>query len=193
MILWSYHERVIKGKSRESDCVIINFSLAAIGMIHLKATGKRVGLTSGGFDPFGPHHARLLEECKNHCDILYVLVNGDEFLIEKKGYTFMPVDDRLIIIDSIKGVDFTFPYYDGTQFIASAIKYLKPNVLLKGGDRNPDTMALCEVDACKQTGTQIIYGVGGTQKVHSSSWYIDNLLKNRRKRFEAEYQCKWPA
>ncbi len=58
-----------------------------------KASGYKVYMTSGGFDPLHIGHlrciqgtARLAEQSNGK---VLVLVNGDQFLINKKGKPFM--------------------------------------------------------------------------------------------------------
>lgn len=142
-----------------------------------KESYQIVGLTSGGFDPITFGHIRLLKDAVSLCSLLIVLVNDDQFLVNKKGYIFMPIADRLSIINEMLPGAYILPWYDGTQFINNAIKILKPKYLFKGGDRGPDNMVQCEIDACKEVGTEIVYGVGGYDKTCSSSWYVNNLLK----------------
>ena len=56
-------------KMNENDCVII----------------------SGGFDPIHVGHLRMIQESSKLASRLIVIANSDKFLIEKKGYAFMPV------------------------------------------------------------------------------------------------------
>ena len=49
---------------------------------------------SGGFDPIHIGHLRMMEEAKNIGDRLIVILNNDKFLNDKKGFAFMPQDER---------------------------------------------------------------------------------------------------
>ena len=60
----------------ENDCVII----------------------SGGFDPIHVGHLRMIQESSKLASRLIVIANSDKFLIEKKGYAFMPIEERVEII-----------------------------------------------------------------------------------------------
>jgi cytidyltransferase-like protein len=125
--------------------------------------------TSGGFDPLHPSHLDLLRDSLAHGDRLAVCVNGDGFLLRKKGYVFMPLADRLKVLAHVAGVDYVTWWDDGTQHVDGLIRLLRPDVFTRGGDRQPGNMAQCEIDACQQVGCAVAYGVGGYEKGHSSS------------------------
>ena len=136
-------------------------------------------MTSGGFDPMHIGHVRCLQgtaELANdkvrHPTLLkglvVVVVNADSFLERKKGYAFMPLEERMEIIDAIKGVDFVVPWEtDGDQTVCGALELLRPRFFTKGGDRT-DYTNIPEWDICQNIGCEIIAGVGG-DKIQSSS------------------------
>ena len=130
----------------------------------------QIVLTSGGFDPLHIGHVRCIKGSRYLGGRLIVVVNGDGFLLRKKGYVFMPLIERLEIISSLEGVDDVIAWDDGTQFVDQAILTFRPNVFAKGGDRStPESIAIDEHYACNQVGCSIAYGVGGSDKVQSSS------------------------
>lgn len=131
----------------------------------------RVTLTSGGFDCMHVGHVRLIREAAKLADALVVVVNGDSFLTRKKGYVFMPLHERLEIMAALSGVSHVCSWDDGTQFVDGAIRLLRPDFFARGGDRStPVSIAPAEHVACAEVGCQIIYGVGGKDKVQSSQW-----------------------
>lgn len=139
-------------------------------------------LTCGGFDPLHVGHARCIIESaamknKYPSAVLVVVANGDEFLQKKKGFVFMPEKERMEILHSIKGVDHVVRWYDGTQNCIGAIGKLSPNIFTKGGDRSSRDV-IPEADICDEIGCSIVYGVGGTEKVQSSSWLTTKRKKN---------------
>lgn len=142
----------------------------------LGPTGKIVA-TSGGFDPLHVGHVRCIQEAaelKGRGGKLIVIVNGDGFLMRKKGFVFMPFEERLEIINAIAGVDYVVGWDDGSQFVSGALEILRPDIFAKGGDRSdPDKVP--EFEVCKRIGCEIVFGVGGREKVQSSS----NLTKGR--------------
>lgn len=138
----------------------------------------KVVTTCGGFDPVHVGHVRCFSETAQlkdrfEQDCLFVIVaNGDGFLNTKKGFVFMPEPERMEILQAFKGVDHVVSWYDGTQNCVGAIEKIKPNIFTKGGDRSARDR-IPEADMCDQVGCEIIYGVGGSDKVQSSSWLTD--------------------
>jgi len=134
----------------------------------------KVIATCGGFDPVHVGHVRCFEETaslKKQFDncIFVIIANGDGFLNSKKGFVFMPEPERMEILHAFKGVDHVVKWYDGSQNCIGAIEKIKPDIFTKGGDRSARDR-IPEADICDQVGCKIIYGVGGSDKVQSSSW-----------------------
>ena len=65
---------------------------------------KKLAIVSGGFDPVHVGDLDLFERAKSIADDLFVIVNDDTFLERKKGKPFMPLNERLKIIQSLKPV-----------------------------------------------------------------------------------------
>ncbi len=142
-------------------------------------------MTSGGFDPLHVGHLRCIRETVKmannpkefpaaHKPLVTVLVNCDDFLKAKKGYNFMSLEDRMEIIDGIKGVDCVIPwFYKNDDFtVVKAIHKIKPQWFTKGGDRT-DATNIPEWEICQQRGCKIVTGVGG-DKIRSSSDLVEN-------------------
>jgi D-beta-D-heptose 7-phosphate kinase/D-beta-D-heptose 1-phosphate adenosyltransferase len=150
--------------------------------IHADIYNERLIVTSGGFDPMHVGHLRCLIESADLAQKiggkirLAVIVNGDGFLLRKKGYAFMPEAERLEIIAGVDGVDYVVPWDDGGQTVTEALRILKPFAFTKGGDRDAATN-VPEFDLCEEMGTQVIFNVGGG-KIQSSSTLV-NALKSR--------------
>jgi len=132
-------------------------------------------------DPIHVGHLSILNESAKLGQVLVVLVNSDRFLLAKKGYVFMPMEERLELMAGFEAVDFVVPWDDGSQFVDSALEILKPDVFTKGGDRSTlDAVAEKEKFVCEKLGIQLILGVGGREKVQSSSLLVEeaaNKLK----------------
>ncbi len=71
-------------------------------------TKPKIIAVSGGFDPIHIGHIRLLKEAKALGDRLIVILNNDNWLKKKKGYIFMPEEERAAILptspENIKNV-----------------------------------------------------------------------------------------
>lgn len=127
-------------------------------------------LVSGGFDPLHVGHVRYLQEASKF-GRLTVALNSDDWLKRKKGYAFMPWDERKAILEAVTGVYEVIPVDDSDGTVISAIKALKPEIFAKGGDRNPLNCA--EYAVCQSLGVHFISGIGGTDKPQSSSWLVN--------------------
>jgi D-beta-D-heptose 7-phosphate kinase/D-beta-D-heptose 1-phosphate adenosyltransferase len=159
---------------------------AALNIVNQwRESGHKIYMTSGGFDPLHIGHlrciqgtARLAEE--NNGKVL-VLVNGDQFLIDKKGQPFMEIEERLEIVAGLRGVDLAVEWYDGSQTVCKAIELFRPDAFTKGGDRDDPTV-IPEWDIAQQVGCEVILGVGGG-KIQSSSDLIARADKSNYGQF----------
>ena len=62
---------------------------------------KRIVIVTGGFDPFHSGHIAYINAAKElDCDILIAGVNSDEWLVRKKGRSFMPFSERKNIVEN---------------------------------------------------------------------------------------------
>jgi len=62
----------------------------------------KIVFTAGGFDPFHKGHLMLLERSKKLGDKFIVSVARRKHMIKKKGFEFMPEEQRLYIIQKHK-------------------------------------------------------------------------------------------
>ena len=52
----------------------------------MNQNSKKIVLVTGGFDPLHSGHLKLLIDAAKLGDLLYVGLNSDNWLIEKKGF-----------------------------------------------------------------------------------------------------------
>lgn len=150
-------------------------------------TFPRVGVVSGGFDPIHPGHISNIIDAKNHCIVLVVVVNGDDFLINKKGKQFMDHETRCNIVSGIKGVDYVYkfiPTDPKDSSVVEALDIIKPDCFCKGGDRNSENIP--EFDICQTHGIEIINNVG-EDKLWASSDYLRDWVSFRFKQIHNAY------
>jgi cytidyltransferase-like protein len=131
--------------------------------------------TSGGFDPIHPGHVTCIVESQDHGDTLVVIVNGDDFLLNKKGKPFQDLDTRAAIVSAIRGVDYVVKFeIKDDPTVAEALRAVRPKYFTKGGDRVVgQSMPAPEEAVCAEFGIEIIDGVG-RDKVWSSTNFLED-------------------
>ncbi|MGB5470659.1 MAG: bifunctional D-glycero-beta-D-manno-heptose-7-phosphate kinase/D-glycero-beta-D-manno-heptose 1-phosphate adenylyltransferase HldE [Woeseiaceae bacterium] len=143
--------------------------LAMIAESHQR--NERVIMTNGCFDVLHAGHVAYLEEAKSLGDRLIVAVNDDDSVRRLKGESrpINALEDRLLVLAGLAAVDWVVPFSEDTP--AALIAKILPDVLVKGGDYNPDEIA----------GAKEVLQNGGEVRVlpfrdgHSSSRIIDKL------------------
>lgn len=126
---------------------------------------KKTIMVSGGFDPIHIGHVRMILEASEHGDVI-VVANSDDWLMRKKGYIFMPWEERSEIIRAIKGVSRVERVDDSDDSVCEAIERCRPDAFANGGDRKGSNTP--EVALCDNLGIDLIWNVGGG-KIQSSS------------------------
>jgi D-beta-D-heptose 7-phosphate kinase/D-beta-D-heptose 1-phosphate adenosyltransferase len=103
-------------------------------LLLLKRCGKRIAFTNGCFDILHYGHAKYLEDAKRLCDILVVALNTDSSVKHLKGKArpIFRLRDRMRTLAALESVDYVT--YFGEDTPAKIIKYLKPDMVVKGGD-----------------------------------------------------------
>lgn len=131
---------------------------------------NKVIAVSGGFDPVHIGHLRMFKAAKElvgEKGKLIVILNGDTWLKRKKGYCFMPAEQRKELIEAIEYVDeVRICDHDTRDDIAWALEEIKPDFFANGGDRKVGSTP--EVGVCTDIGIEMVFGVGG-EKAESSS------------------------
>lgn len=147
----------------------------------------KVILISGGFDPVHKGHIECIQNARELADEVWVGLNSERWLRNKKGKSFMSERERAFVMDNIKGVDWVYimnpkEHTDTTavDFIdASRQRYMREigkwedGVMAfgNGGDRVAGGVPPVEEDVCKGYGIDLVWGLG--DKVQSSSWLLD--------------------
>lgn len=132
---------------------------------------------SGGFDPLHLGHLEHIHRARQLGDALVVILNGDAFLMQKKGYVVQPEEERAYILAGLRDVDMVYihhPTQKGDMSVCEALEIVRPDIFAKGGDRAPDRDPIPEVFTCARLGIKIEYGVADLDKSkYSSSIIID--------------------
>ena len=133
-----------------------------------------VVLVTGGFDPLHSGHVAYLQAARQLGDQLVVGVNSDEWLVRKKGRAFMNKDERTAVIAALAVVDHTVWFDDSDGSARDAIRKCQlmfPNhriVFANGGDRTSNN-----IPEMTEHNVEFAFGVGGTHKMNSSSWILE--------------------
>ena len=133
---------------------------------------KKIVAVSGGFDPIHIGHVRMIREAAALGNELVVILNNDDWLMKKKGFVFMPQEQRKEIIEALSGVSqvyITQHEPDCTDMsVCDALKAIQPHIFANGGDRFADNIP--EAILARELGIELVFNVGQGGKVQSSSW-----------------------
>lgn len=137
----------------------------------------KVVLVTGGFDPLHSGHIAYLTAAKKLGDKLVVGINSDEWLTRKKGKPFMPLRERISIISALTVVDDVLTWDDNDNSACGAIfklmstsGYGQDIIFANGGDRTKENIP--EMTTF-QDSVEFVFGVGGEDKMNSSSWILE--------------------
>jgi len=133
---------------------------------------KSIVAVSGGFDPIHVGHIRMIKEAAQLGDVI-IIANSDNWLMRKKGYVFMPYEERQEVLYSLKGVIDVIEAQDDDDTVCITLEKLKPDIFANGGDRKDGNVP--EYEVCKRLGIEMEFGIGGSDKPQSSSWLVDKF------------------
>ena len=135
-----------------------------------------VVMVAGKFDPIHSGHIDHIKKARALGDKLIVITHRDDAVARcsKSGVCQIPLNDRMSVLGELRSVDEVMVAIDTDGTVAETIRYLKPNIFAKGGDRRSDAdMPLKEIEACREVGCRIVYGIGG--QLNESSKLKDKL------------------
>lgn len=132
----------------------------------------KIVLVTGGFDPLHSGHIAYLKAARKLGDMLVVGVNSDAWLERKKGRAFMNHQERMLIVSELSCVDAAYRFYDDDDSARGFIRYMREQypdaklIFANGGDRTPDNIPELDI---KDSNLEFVFGVGGENKINSSS------------------------
>ena len=143
----------------------------------LKQRGEMIVFTNGCFDILHIGHIRCLEDARKLGDVLIVALNSDRSVRSIKGPArpFSPEAERAEVISALACVDYVVIFDEPDPL--DLISFLKPHILVKGGDWTPETTV----------GREIVEGIGGKVVIIpqiqgiSTSAIIDRILKREER------------
>jgi cytidyltransferase-like protein len=133
----------------------------------------KVVVVTGGFDPLHSGHIEYFRAAKQLGDLLIVGLNSDAWLARKKGQPFMPLEERRIIVGSLKDVHSTMTFNDDDGSARDLLVLIKREfpyaeiIFANGGDRTAENIPEMTVP-----NVLFKFSVGGENKMNSSSWIL---------------------
>ncbi len=146
-------------------------------------SSPKVVVISGYFSPVHHGHceyARMAKEFAGPDGYVYVIVNNDYQSILKKGFSFVPENDRLAVMSSLKYVDKAVLSIDKDRTVQATIQMIcdtmtpRPTHFANGGDVTPGKSP--EDEVCAKNNIEMVFGLG--DKVQSSSWILEKSVKD---------------
>ena len=134
---------------------------------------NKIVFTNGCFDILHAGHVKYLQQAKDLGDILVVGLNSNDSVRRLKGST-RPINDqaeRATVLSALSAVDYVVIFSEDTPY--SLIKQIKPDILVKGGDWQPEEIV----------GSDVVLKNGGEVKSlmfvqgSSSTSIIDRILE----------------
>lgn len=141
-------------------------------------SAKKIKVTvSGYFNPLHVGHLEMISKAKSLGDYLIVIVNNDKQVKIKGSYPFMPEQDRLKIIKSLKAVDEVFLSIDSDATVCKSLEAINPDIFANGGDRKT-LNDIPEYDICENLNIKMVDGLG--KKIRASSDMIAKAKKHQK-------------
>ncbi len=142
-------------------------------------------LVTGGFDPLHSGHIAYFEKARELTNYLVVGLNTEEWLTKKKGQYFMSWKERAEIIRHLDMVDAVITVPDDDKgsacgAIERCLEIAQTVVFANGGDRGKDNTPETE-RFDKDPRVEMEFGIGGSDKLNSSSWLLHNYFERQRK------------
>ena len=115
-------------------------------------------LVTGGFDPIHSGHIAYLKDAKKLGDKLIVGVNSDQWLMQKKGSPFLPIEERIEIVSNLSVVDKAIEFNDdelnsASDAIQKVIDQYPDNKIIFTSPKNPkDLDPMCIGDNPREYG-----------------------------------------
>jgi len=132
-------DEILRSSDRHGhDAKILSREEAWEQVLVWKRRGLKVGFTNGCFDLLHPGHVSLLREARSNCDRLILGLNSDASVKRLKGEK-RPLNSEIArakVLASLADVDLVVVFDEDTPL--ELIKFLKPDLLVKGSDYTLD-------------------------------------------------------
>lgn len=143
--------------------------------LKLNTFKQKAVIVSGYFNPIHKGHIELFNRAKELGDYLIVIVNSDFQRSLKGSKEFQNQEERLLIVENIRAVDYALISVDKDRSVKDTIRQVfnlyhgeYQLYFANGGDQNNQTIP--EYEICLNLGIQLIDNLGN--KIQSSSWLL---------------------
>jgi len=138
--------------------------------------GPLIGYVPGVFDLFHVGHLNVLRQARELCDVLVAGVVSDEVCVSVKGVApFVPLEERIAVVDAIGIVDAT--YAELTTDKVDAWHEVGFQRLFKGDDWKGTERGLALEGRLAPHGVEVVYF---PYTVHTSSTHLRALIAAAR-------------
>jgi len=138
--------------------------------------GPLIGYVPGVFDLFHVGHLNVLRQARELCDVLVAGVVSDEVCASVKGVApFVPLEERIAVVDAIGIVDAT--YAELTTDKVDAWHEVGFQRLFKGDDWQGTERGLALEERLAPHGVEVVYF---PYTVHTSSTHLRALIAAAR-------------
>lgn len=141
-----------------------------------KGNKRTLVAIAGHFNPIHLGHLKMIREAKKLGDYLCVIVANDIQARNKREPVFLSAEERRLLIEALKEVDFSIISIDKDTNVCETLKMLHPDIFASGCDEtHPD--AIIEQKLCDELEIKTYYNVGG-DKINSSSVILKNYVSS---------------
>ena len=138
--------------------------------------GPLIGYVPGVFDLFHVGHLNVLRQARELCDVLVAGVVSDEVCASVKGLApFVPLEERIAIVDAVGIVDAT--YAELTTDKVDAWHEVGFQRLFKGDDWKGTERGIALEERMSPYGVEVVYF---PYTVHTSSSHLRALIAAAR-------------
>ena len=136
---------------------------------------KKLVIVSGYFNPLHKGHIEYFHLAKQNGERLLVIVNNDNQRILKESKAFMDEEERKLIINELKIVDYVLLSIDQDRTVSKSLEFVHSRyskeydlIFANGGDQL--SQAIPEKEICQKLSIDLIDRMG--DKIQSSSWLL---------------------
>lgn len=148
---------------------IITINQAVALSKQLRQRGEQIVLAGGCFDILHLGHVLFLEKAKKYGDILFVWVESDASVTERKGID-RPIHtqkERVRMLEALEAVDYVIilPYLRTNSEYDQVVKKIKPAII---ATTKGDSNSIHKQRSAKRTGAKLVYVINRIPNKSSS-------------------------